>query len=324
MNTKINNYTKTYDALKHRMKWKVSDKRILMSIASIYTMNDTKLDSEKLLQLADTIKRRASLFSSMRSYPRFTTAAMLDVNFDNSEEKVELLYDYYEQFKRAKFSSGTFTYIAATILLTNHTEHLAVPTTIQTAKNIYDGMKKEHAFLTSSGDYPLATLLAFREREDIIQHMESYYEQLAKNGFRKGNDLQFLSHILSLSEDGNIQTIVNRTMEVADMLLDHGIKTKTTYYPAIGILALLPPEEFDVHQIIDMYEQLNQVKDFKWQKDMNVLMAVSLFVNEKIDHAGLAETSIYTVLETVIQAQQAVMIATIAGATAATSSNSGN
>ncbi|SET75745.1 Protein of unknown function [Oceanobacillus limi] len=322
MNTKVQDYSTTFKTLQKNMKWKVSDKRILMTIASIYVMNNKKLDITKLLQLADKIKSRASLFSSMKSYPRFTTSAMLDVNFDDPEAKISSLYDYYHKLKQARFKSGTYTYIAATILLTNEPHPHSIETLIQKAKKIYDGMKQEHGFLTNEGDYPLAMLLAYQERVDYIQHIEAYYERLAKNGFRKGNDLQFLSHILSLKEDENPDNLVNRCLHVSDRLKEAGIRTKTMYYPVFGILSLLPPDVFHVNEIMDMYDALCAEKDFKWQKDMNVLMAVSFFVNDKLENKGLAETSIYTVLETVIQAQQAVMIATMAGATAAATSSS--
>ncbi|MUK90832.1 DUF4003 family protein [Ornithinibacillus sp. L9] len=321
MDTKIQNYIDTYEILHQNMKWKVTDKNILMTIASIYTMNNKMLNIEKMLKISDSIKGRAGLFSSMKSYPRFTTAAMLDVNFEDPENQVEQLFDYYERFREAKFSSGTFTYMAATILLTNQDQVKSVEQTINKVKSIYDGMKKEHGFLTSSGDYPLATLLAFEDKEDIIDHIEMYYERLAKNGFRKGNDLQILSHILSLSDDINVEQLVSRAVSVYDSLKTVRIKPKAMYYPAIGILTLLPPEELDIQVIVNMYEKLNQEKQFKWQKDMNVLLAVSFYVNEKLENNGLAETSIYSVLESIIQAQQAVMIAAVTGATAAASSS---
>ncbi|RDW22326.1 hypothetical protein CWR48_01060 [Oceanobacillus arenosus] len=317
----ISNYTQLYEELKSRLKWKVSDNQILMCIASLYVIGNKNLNMERLLQIADTIKRNAGFFSSMQSYSRFTTAAMLDVNFEDPEAQVPMLFDLYERCKAAKFPSGTYTYIAASIILKNQEKQGNPDSIIMKAKEIYDGMKKEHLFLTDASDYPLATLLAYENRDDIIQQIENYYEKLNNQGFRKGNDLQFMSHILSLDNHTNDQGLVTRSTYVADEFQRIGIKRKPGYYPVIAMLALLPQEEFDMDAIFTMYEALNQEKYFRWQKDMNLIMAVSFFVSKKLGHDELAETRIITTLETIIQAQQAVMISTITASTIAASSN---
>ncbi|WP_096272835.1 DUF4003 family protein [Paucisalibacillus globulus] len=321
MKNNIEQYVQAYQDLQHHMKWKVTDKRILMTIASIYVLNQKPLQVERLLDLSDTIKQKASLFSSLRSNTRFTTAAMLDVKFENPEANIQKLMDIYDLFREVKFGSGTFTYIAASILLASDAEEPME--TVNKAKVIYDGMKKEHAFLTSSNDYPLATLLAIEDQPDIIYHIERFYEELAKNGFRKGNDLQFLSHILALGTDVETNVLINRAMYIKDSFQHTPFKVKSLYYPIIGMLALLPQNEYSIDQIVSMYEELIQQKEFKWQKDMNVMIAASIFVNEKIGNSQLAEASLSTILEAILQAQQAVMIATIAAATAS-SSNNGN
>lgn len=304
------------------MKWKVSDKRILMTISSIYVLNQETLDVDRFLQLADAIKKKAGLFSSIRSHPRFTTAAMLDVKLERPEDKVDQLHALYDLFREARFGSGVFTYIAATILLTN--EQRDPRATILHAKGIYDGMKREHAFLTTSSDYPMATLLALENRTGIIQHIEDFYNELPRHGFRKGNDLQFLSHILALDTAAPKHVLINRVIHVMDSFIQARIKAKQMYYPIIGMLALLPPEEYDIRPLLSLYEELNSEKEFKWYKDINLILAASFFMNEKIDKNGLAETSLNTILEAILQAQQAVMIATVTATAAASSNNSDN
>jgi hypothetical protein len=320
MKNLLNNYIKAYEELKAPMKWKVTDKRMLMTIASIYVFNNQSVNSEQLLHLAEEFKRQSSIFSPFRSNARYTTAAMLDVKFDQPEKQIKALLDLYDDFREAKFASGNFTIIAATILLSHKLDDPGK--IILLTKEIYDGMKKEHAFLTSSSDYPLATLLALENNSDIIGQIEYYYQELAKNGFRKGNDLQFLSHILSLSKESNRNDLINRAIHVLDTFKKSGIQTRQLYYPIIGMLALLPNEIYEITPILSMYEELNHQKDFKWQKDMNLMMAASFYVNDRIEHKSLAETSLSTILESILQAQQAVMIATMSAALAANSSSS--
>ncbi|MFZ4453092.1 DUF4003 family protein [Salibacterium aidingense] len=303
------------------MKWKVFDNKIIMTTASMYVMKGKEVKVHSFLNVSEELKKQAGLFSSMRSHPRFTMAAMLDVSFDEPETKIPKLFDVYQTLKKEKFKSGTSTYIAASTLLN---EESPAEDIAKRAMALYQEMKKEHPFLTGTGDYPLAVLLALEEQNDMIQRIESCYDALSRQGLKKGNDLQFLSHILSMGSQENPQPLVHRTVEVHDAFKNAGIRPKMMYYPMIGMLALLPAEQVDIPEIHDMYEQLKGIKHFKWNKDMNVLIAGSFFVSEKLEHAGLAETSLYTSLESILQAQQAAMIASITAAGAAASANSGS
>uniref|UniRef100_UPI0011A39293 DUF4003 family protein n=1 Tax=Staphylococcus epidermidis TaxID=1282 RepID=UPI0011A39293 len=72
------------------------------------------------------------------------------------------------------------------------------------------------------------------------------------------------------------------------------------------------------------YVHLNQTKQFKWQKDLNATLAASFYVKDKLEQSALIETSLYTTIQTILQAQQATMTASIAASAAATGSGSGN
>ena len=318
---KITTYIQLFNDLKHQMKWKITDNRILMAMASLYVMNDKTLDVHRLLEIADNIKKRANLFSAMKSHSRFTTAAFLDANFNDPIEQIENLFHYYDLFKQEKFQRGVFTYIAASIIVKNQAKADDPREIISTTKNIYQGMKKEHPFLTSASDYPLATLLAYEQHSDIVQKVEVIYDGLSKNGFRKGNDLQFASHVLALSRDETENTLISRSTQIFDQFKKMGIKPKSLYYPVMGMLALLPQDMLDMQGIYKIYDQLNHEKYFKWQKDTNLMMAASFIVKDKLEHSNIAETSIYTTIEMIIQAQQAVMIAVMASISVSNTNN---
>src|SRR5690625_1315452 len=318
---KIMTYIQLFNDLKHQMKWKITDNRILMAMASLYVMNDKTLDPNRLLEIADNIKKRANLFSAMKSHSRFTTAAFLDANFNNPMEQIENLFHYYDLFKQEKFQRGVFTYIAASIIVKNQDKEVDPREIISKTKNIYQGMKKEHPFLTSTSDYPLATLLAYEQHPDIVRKIEVFYDGLSKNGFKKGNDLQFISHILALSRNETENTLMNRSTQIFDQFKKIGIKPKSIYYPVMGMLALLPQDMLNMQEIYEIYDQLNHEKYFKWQKDTNLMMAASFIVKDKLEHSNIAETSIYTTIEMIIQAQQAVMIAVMASISVSNTNN---
>jgi hypothetical protein len=69
-------------------------------------------------------------------------------------------------------------------------------------------------------------------------------------------------------------------------------------------------------------KQLNADKLFKWHKDINVMLAVNLIISEKLNNSRLVETGIYTTIETIIQAQQAALLAVIASTSAVTATTS--
>ncbi|WP_284140179.1 DUF4003 family protein [Virgibacillus sp. LDC-1] len=320
----LNACTLIYEELKDAFRWKVSDNKILMTIASMYVLHDKPFNLEQFKSLENAIKQHAGIFSSLRSESRFTTAAMLDVHFETGEKQVPALFELYEALLDEGFSRGIFTYLAATVLLTKAvTEEVEPRQVISKAKKIYDGMKDEHIFLTSKEDYPLAILLGFETKDSIVAQTETYYQALSESGFRKGNDLQSLSHILALGSEDDPARLVDRTVQLYDAFRNYGLKRKAMYYPAIGILALLPPEEVNMEAIVQLYESFNQKKDFKWQKDMNVFLAIAFFAKDKLTHIHLAETSIYTTLESVLQAQQIAMTTAITSAVVLSSTNNG-
>jgi hypothetical protein len=322
---KTDKYVEIHKQIRDVLKWKVSDNRVIMMIASLYAVNQKDFHAEHFLEIAETIKKRAGMFSALRSYQRFTMAGMLDVNFKQPIQQIDLLLDTYEQLVKKKFQRGAFTYIAASVLLTNG-ESTDYTDVINKAMALYQRMRKAHIFLTNKEDYPLVTLLAQCDGpvDDLIARTELFYDRLHQSGFRKGNDLQFLSHILSLDNPENIDTLVNQATQMRDTFKLYKIKTKSMYYPLMGMLTLLPPEEIDIPAMLDIYDRLNKEKHFKWQKDMNFMMAVNFYVSGRLNNSTLSETSIYTTMEAIIQAQQAVMYATIASTTAAAATSNNN
>jgi hypothetical protein len=101
-----------------------------------------------------------------------------------------------------------------------------------------------------------------------------------------------------------------------------GRRIKTLYYPVIGLLSLLDDGLDEVSNVMNLYQRLNAEKLLKWQKDMNFLIAVNFIVKDKVDDTSVISTGIQTTIESIIQAQQAAMVAVMAGAAAASSSSS--
>jgi len=311
-----------YSQLKDQLRWKVSDGRVLMTIASGYVMSKKDFQLERFLQTADAIKKEAGLFSTMRSESRYMIAAILDSHFDKPEAQISDLFRTYEACIRYGFSRGVYTFLSAAVLIAN-CERLAPETVMDRAKQIHQAMRSEHVFLTSAEDYPLAVLLAYEsDGPTIIQKTEQFYRQLNSQGFHRGNDLQFASHILGLEQKTNETALTSRAVQYFDAFKKNGIKLKTKHYPLLALLAFLLPAEVDIAAIHELYDELNGLKGFRWQKDLNLMLAVSFYAKDRIEQADVAETSLYTTLEMILQAQQAAMSAAVIAASASASSSS--
>ncbi|MDY0394290.1 DUF4003 family protein [Virgibacillus halophilus] len=267
VNQSITTYTDIFETLKKQLRWKVSGNQLLMTIASTYLTGENTFDSERFLVIADEIKAQSKPFSIWRSPSRFGIAAVLDAHFDDAAEQIRQLFQVYDQMTAAKFHRGPFTCIAAaTLLMQGKNEDIDTDVIIARAKRIYKDMKDEHILLTSSQDYPMAISLACQNKEDIIQEAEQHYQRLHLHGFRKGNDLQFLSHILALGHPYSGQSLVSNTADVFDAFKGIDLKPKPSYYPFIGMLALLPDVEQHVQMVKELYSKLRMQKHFKWQK----------------------------------------------------------
>ncbi|GAA0315213.1 DUF4003 domain-containing protein [Bacillus carboniphilus] len=324
LQTKVDEYIDIYGQLRKKLRWKVADQRTLMLIASMYVVKNKPFNLKRYIELCDYIKNNVGAFSTLKSYQRFTTAAMLDIECDNPEKSFHSYLELYESFVDGGFSRGAFTYIAALTMLKDMEELVDPKSKVQRSLAVYKGMRNKHFFLTSHEDYPLAVLIANRDEsiEKLMDHIEGFYDRLNENGFRKGNDLQFLSHILSLDTESDPDLLVDRCLKLWNTFKEIGIKPKATYYPEMGMLALLKDGAKEVSNVEKVANYLKDQKHFKWQKDMNFMMAVNLTVSCKMDNTLSMETGFHTIVEAIIQAQQAVNIATVAGVAAANNSAS--
>lgn len=319
---KLSTYHDIYGQLKNALKWQVSDQRTLMMVASMYVMNGKTFELNSYLQLADYIKSQVGMFNTLKSSPRFTTAAMLDVKFDNPETKFHELLELYDELIAEKFTRGTSTYIAAQVMLEQHKEGKAI--TAERVMDVYREMRSKHFFLTSNTDYPLAALLAGREGsvDTLMEHVEQFYEKLANNGFTKGKDLQFLSQILSLDNQHSPEELIEKSIRVYDAFKSAWRRPKGMHYPLIGLLALLKDGDKEVETVMEATSHLGSQKHFKWHKDTNIIMAANFLMCEKMQDTTLLGTGMMATIDAIIQAQQAALIAVVS-ASAVTSGDGG-
>lgn len=319
---KIERLLSDFDALTNAISWGI-DKRIRLSIAAQFITSENELNSKQFLEVSDYIKKGLKWFSNVRQEMRYAIAALLINKFSDPLQAFDELKVCYEELTDNGFKKGPNTYIAAYILLSHHQESNKTDQ-IRRAMEIYKAMKKQHFFLTSYDDYPLAVLLSQTDRnvEEQMEDIEFYYQFLGNHSFKRGNDLQFLSHILTYGQENNRDALAEDCAQLFEAFKKHSIKIKGMHYPALGVLALLKKPETSIPDIFMIYSLLKEKKPLRWYKDLCFLLAIQMYVQDTIENNDILSIGMAVNIQAILQAQEAANIAAITATTATAASSS--
>ncbi|MBP3268232.1 MAG: DUF4003 family protein, partial [Ruminococcus sp.] len=190
---------------------------------------------------------------------------------------------------------------------------------------IYDKMKKEHPFLTSSEDNVMAGFMAFSEKSDqqLIDEAEQCYDLLRKK-FSDKNAVQTVSHILAMTK-GSPEDKVNRLCRMFDMLADAGHKFGKHY--ELSTLAAVSIIEADEKELVDNITDIDS--QLSGQKGYGVL---SLDKKTRLMHSAMLTADLYGGSDNtqaavsasalaMIAAEEAAICAAIVATTAASNAN---
>jgi hypothetical protein len=314
-------FIKNRDIIKSEFGWESSYMYPLC--AAIYLSKGKVANGNHLRECMDLLKHKVGVFSNFRSTAKLPIATMLSVS-DNPEVLLENGLKVYELLKN-EFFGTTYLPVAAMIIAelaeVHEYEQLAKRTRV-----IYDRMKSEHPFLTSSEDSALAALLALSplNNDAILREMQQSYE-LLKPHFFSGNSVQSLSHVLTLIE-GSTEEKCKRTINLFYQLKDKGYKYGTGYeLPTLGVLALSCDDTNGiVKEIIEINEFLTEQKGFGafGIGGKQRLMYAGILATDDMSNNSPMQTAAISGTISLIVAQQAAMCAAITASTAAASSAS--
>ncbi|NYF25603.1 DUF4003 family protein [Sporosarcina sp. JAI121] len=311
----------TYEKVKSLAGWTV-DKNVVLTITSYYVTSEREFDAVSLSRVMDAIKSRAGWLSPLRGNLLPMMAAFLDQPGADIEKEVNRLFAKQQVLKGLGFRNTIHSYLAA-LLVTNDPELYEVEA--RQAKRLYDAIKKQHFFLTSDDDYAYAVLLGKRG-ENPIEHAKSmrmYYDALRTEGFRSGNELQWLSQVLTYIEIKHDPNLITRAAEILSHF-KRTTKIRPVHYPMIGFLTVFGIDDAELKKIVELTHTLEESKLFKWNREMALSIAIGYIMHELTESAEAASVSLATSIELIIQAQQAVMAATIAAMVASSTANSSN
>ncbi len=333
--TAIRSYAVHFEELQRRHRW-TNTTSLRLAAASLATAgSDTSV--EAMDAVAAQLEARAKWSGPLRTSVRFVLAAMM-VRHDLDVETVIPA----TEATRAAFTDhelgcgGVYPYLAAFLLVTQSGGAAPDPTVIARMAAIQDHWKQAHPWLTGRDDYPMAALHALR-REDPLElshRLEMTYAELHGRGFTRGNQLQLATQILAVAPMDGTEAAA-RFAAVAAALQARGEKVGTSRYDEVALLSVVngaPGALAD--EVLRVRDALRQVEGGSWlhrvldglSSELSLSMAVSLLLAQAPETAatGLADQAAVTLTQAALQAQQAAMVAIMAGSLAATSAGHGS
>ncbi|EON71035.1 DUF4003 family protein [Lysinibacillus sphaericus] len=314
-----NQFTQTVEGVAKAAGWSV-DRKIILAIASTYVASGKTFDALKFKEVLQEMKKQTSWMSPLRANVGYSMAANI-MEQDDIEQAVKNIIINEKILKEAKFKSGNFNFIAAQFLTNIESEKQAHA---QKARALYEAIRKHHRFLTSFDDIPYAVLLS-NPNDDVIlraETMNRYYKELRSYNFYAGNELQWLSQVLTFLSPQYDSNLVPSVVTIRDILKKVDVKIKTMHYPLLGFLAILQLNSAQISQITDLYHELKGMKLLKWHREFVLFMAIQIAIHDMAKVQQSLSMSIMASIELLIQAQQAAMMAAVTAAVVASNSSS--
>ncbi|HBT73753.1 MAG TPA: hypothetical protein DEB37_16365 [Lysinibacillus sp.] len=314
-----NELTNTVEDVSKAAGWTV-DRKIVLAIASKFVASGKTFDAIRYKNVLQEMKKQSSWMSPLRTTVGYSIAANL-LEQEDTEKAVKDLLTNVSILKEAKFRSGNFSYIGAQFLTEDEQNKEAHA---QAARALFDAIRKHYPFLTSYEDIPYAVLLS-SPSDDVelrAETMNRYYKELRTYNFNAGNELQWLSQVLTFLSPQFDVNLAPNVVALRDTLKNQNVKVKAMHYPLLGFLAILSLTKAQLQDIIDLYQELKDLKLLKWHREFVLFMAVQIAIYDMAKVQKSLSMTIMSSIELLIQAQQAAMIAAVSAAAIASSSSS--
>ncbi|MGI2328818.1 DUF4003 family protein [Planococcus sp. YIM B11945] len=306
----------TFSEISKKLGWAV-DKRIALSVTNFYLTQTTGFQAEEHEKASKTIKKSEGWFSPLQAHMHHIAAAFLAISQEDPETGLKALNARQQQLNDGGFSKSAYTYLAALLMQEGDD--------VKRAKLLYEEMRSHHKFLTSQEDVPYAILLS-RQEGAIAERaatMNAYYKDLREQGFTMGNDLQWLSQVMTFNSPVYDPKVVGRVLALKEFFKNEEIKIRASHYPVIGFLAVSEAEGPALMEIVENTKLLKETKLYRWFPDMVFPTVVQYAMKDAEDVRGLSNAAFSTSLEMLMQAQQAAMMVSVNAAISA-SNNSSN
>jgi hypothetical protein len=313
----VERYLQVFNDLQRRKRWSTGTNFLRFAALTLAAsdVNDAEIDLEGT---AKVLAEEAGGFSPLGSAIRHSVAALLIRRGLDPVPIVHRVKETLKLFKQHKLKRGSMPAVLAALLLVLDNDG-GVPRdeTLVRMKAILDRWNKDHFFLTGVDDYPMAAIHATRDLsvEQLAVEVERIYRQLAKSKFSKGEQLQLVSHLLMFSDLGPREAAA-RFERIAAALKKAKQRVWSSHYDEVALLTLTGGHVAEiVPRVLEFRDRLRSAKP-RPTADMAFSIACGLVLAEeprRVEGAADAEdVSTLRAVQSVIEAQQAAMIAAMA------------
>ena len=319
-------YLETFDRLRARKRWS-TDTDTIRFVALALGAAGAELDHGALEQVAKGLRQRARWTSPLKSQIRYVVAAMILRRGLDPVVVHARVFEARDAFKAHGLPSrGTGPTLAALLLALRSEGRAVPPRHVERLADIYRRWRKDHFWLTGATDLPAAALHAGRgQAVDVVTaDVERAYERLREAGFRRGNALQLVSHLLAVDPRGT-DTAVQRFTVVAQRLRDARERVPTSRYDEVALLALTQETPGRVVDRVLAYRDRLRAARPRPSKDLALSLAAGIELAEdsaRASHGSAGDLAALQAIRDILDAQQAATIAAISASSAAASSGS--
>ncbi len=244
-------FVKNLEMMRENFRWEAS--HLYALCANIYTGKGIEINPQRIKASKDIIKDGTSFFSNFRNITTTTALATL-ISMEQEPANTFLLVRAVYGFLKEFFSPSASLTLAAYLIVKYSSAEKYAETTMHTRK-MFDMMKKNHFFLTSSGECITAVQFALsgKNDDDIIGRSEKCFE-LLKGEMNIGNTNQAISNVLALSDKDEAE-ITEKTLAVINSLKGHGYKL--TAGIDLSVFAALALSDFETERIVNDTLEVN-------------------------------------------------------------------
>lgn len=319
----VEKYLEVFEGLRRSKRWS-TDTNILRFAALTLAAADVTDPGAGVEATAKVLIKEAGGFSPLNSSIRHAVAAILIRRGLDPVAIVHRTKETLAVFKEHRLKKGgTNPYLAAMLLVMDAGAGVPSRQTVVKMKEIIDRWTEDHWWLTDTGDYPMAAMHATRglSVEQLGLEVEEIYRFLHEKKFSRGNQLQLVSHLLMFSALGPREA-AQRFARMASALKSKGQRVWESTYDEVALLVLSGADVEEAStRAVEYRDRLRAVKprpesSIAFSIASGVVLAEAAQKLEGLDDAKAAAN--LRAVQSIIEAQQAAMIACIAATTAAT------
>jgi len=319
----VTRYLELFESLRRSKRWG-TDTTVLRFAALGLSASDLTDPAGELERVADELKRRAGWTGALNSPIRYAVAAMILRRGLRPGPVHENIDKVRKVFRERRFRRGGVQEVLAALILVLQNEGRTVrKTTIGRMQEIMRRWKKDHFWLTGTSDYPMAALHAHRDvpPEMLSKQVETVYEALRSHGFRRGNQLQLASHILSLAS-GSGSSAARRFRDMAQTLKQSRERAGADRYDELALLTLTSGSPRTVvRALLEVRDELRTARP-RPSASISFSLATGLVLSRDVEKSkGLAtsrDVAALAAAQAVLDAQAAAMAAMVAVSVATT------